>query len=296
MGSLAGMKVAVIGGDAREREVILALGASGATVTVAARPRDECAVGEWHPSVGQALTEAEALVLPMPGIDAIGRVYAPLVSETHLLTADDLAQLTPGAPIVVGVARASLLEPAARLGHPVRALADDDEVAIGNSVPTAEGAIQIAMERRPITIHASESLVIGLGRCGLTLTNTLAAMGARVTVVARKPSDRARAAAFGWAAVDYANMTEPLARADFVFNTVPVVVLTAERLSATRPECLIIDLASAPGGTDFAAATALGREAILAPGLPGRVAPVTAGRILARVITAALHASRVEGQ
>lgn len=296
MGSLAGMTVAVIGGDAREREVILALRASGAAVNVAARPRDEDAGGEWHPSVRQALTGAEALVLPMPGIDAIGRVYAPLVSETHLLTADDLAQLAPEAPILVGVARASLLEPAARLGHPVRALADDDEVAIGNSIPTAEGAIQIAMERRPITIHASEALVIGLGRCGLTLANTLAAMGARVTVAARKPSDRARAVAFGWAAVDYASIVEPLARADFVFNTVPAVVLTAERLAATKPECLIIDLASAPGGTDFAAATALGREAILAPGLPGRVAPVTAGRILARVTIAALRASRVEGQ
>lgn len=291
MGALAGTTVAVVGGDAREREVIRGLVSAGATVRVAARPRDEAVGGEWCATVGEALAGATALVLPMPGVDAIGKVYAPLVAEPHLIGEDDLAGLAPGAPILVGVARPALLEPAGRLGHPVRELADDDEVAIYNSIPTAEGAIQMAMERRPITIHGSHAIVIGLGRCGLTLANTLAALGAHVTVAARKPADRAKAHSFGWGAADYPELHASLARADFIFNTVPVVVLTAERLAATRSDCLIIDLASAPGGTDFAAATALSREALLAPGLPGKVAPVTAGRVLARVIVAALSAS-----
>ncbi|MCT9846916.1 hypothetical protein N7563_22945, partial [Leclercia adecarboxylata ATCC 23216 = NBRC 102595] len=47
---------------------------------------------------------------------------------------------------------------------------------------------------------------------------------------------------------------------------------------------LIIDLASKPGGTDFRYAEKRGIKAILAPGLPGIVAPKTAGQIVANVL------------
>lgn len=286
---LAGSKVAVVGGDAREREVISALAMCGASVFTAARPPGESGAG-WCATVAEATAGASCLVLPLPGVDARGRVYAPLVAEPFVVSASDLAQLLPGAPILVGTARPCLSEPAARLGHPLVELAEDDELAIYNSIPTAEGALQLAMERRPITVHDSQAVVIGFGRCGTALARALAALGAHVTVVARKPADRARAFSLGLAATDYAGATPAVAAADFIFNTVPALVLTGELLASTRPECLIIDLASAPGGTDFAAAERLGREAILAPGLPGKVAPVTAGRALARVVVARLAA------
>ncbi|MGE5561362.1 MAG: dipicolinate synthase subunit DpsA [Chloroflexota bacterium] len=288
---IAGTTVAVVGGDAREREVISALVGAGARVQVAARPAGDVGA-EWSATVGEALRGSTALVLPMPGVDAQGRIYAPLVSEPFHLRASDLAGLVAGAPIIVGVARSSLSDPAAELGHPVYELSENDELAIANSVPTAEGAVRMAMERRPVTIHGSQAVVLGLGRCGFTLARTLAALGARVTVVARKPADRARASAMAWAATDYPSAGAALQEADFVFNTVPALVLTGDRLAQTRPDCLIVDLASAPGGTDFAAASALGREALLAPGLPGKCAPVTAGRAAARVILDLLTSCR----
>lgn len=39
--------------------------------------------------------------------------------------------------------------------------------------------------------------------------------------------------------------------ADIVFNTVPAMVLNAQLLVKMKKNSLIIDLASAPGGTDF---------------------------------------------
>ena len=51
-----------------------------------------------------------------------------------------------------------------------------------------------------------------------------------------------------------------------------------------RKDAVVIDIAQAPGGTDFAAADELGIKAFLDLGLPGKVAPETAGEILARVI------------
>ena len=84
-------------------------------------------------------------------------------------------------------------------------------------------------------------------------------------------------------------MSHYLGEADVIFNTIPVPVLTGAVLDKVPPGALIIDLASAPGGVDFQRAANIGVKAILAPGLPGKVAPKTAGRILAKVITGLLY-------
>ena len=60
-----------------------------------------------------------------------------------------------------------------------------------------------------------------------------------------------------------------------IVNTVPAMVLGQEALERTVPDVCIIDLASAPGGVDFPAAERLKRTAVLALGLPGKVAPVS---------------------
>jgi dipicolinate synthase subunit A len=84
--------------------------------------------------------------------------------------------------------------------------------------------------------------------------------------------------------IPFDQLSKSLGEADVIFNTVPAMILTGEMLENVSTEAVIIDLASAPGGTDFQAANRLGIKAVLAPGLPGRVAPKTAGRILARTI------------
>ena len=67
-----------------------------------------------------------------------------------------------------------------------------------------------------------------------------------------------------------------LAGRDIVINTVPAPMLTASRIAELGARTLILDLASAPGGTDFDAARAFGIRALTAPGLPGKWSPQTA--------------------
>jgi len=74
-------------------------------------------------------------------------------------------------------------------------------------------------------------------------------------------------------------------QADIVINTVPYVVVTAKGISQIPLHTVIIDLASKPGGTDFRYAEKRGIKALLAPSLPGIVAPKTAGKIVANVIS-----------
>ena len=118
----------------------------------------------------------------------------------------------------------------------------------------------------------------GLGRA------VVAALGAQVTVAARRPAQRALAESFSLRAVDLARLEQTAPAFDTVVNTIPAPVLTEPVLAALRPGSLIVDLASKPGGTDFAAAQRLGHRAIHALSLPAACAPETAGEALARTV------------
>ena len=149
-----------------------------------------------------------------------------------------------------------------------------------NATPTAEGAIQIAMEELPITLHGARVLVLGFGRVAKLVAHRFDALGARVSVAARKCADLAWAEAYGYGAEPLAKLDGWLCAYDLVINTVPQRVLDRSRLQDLRPGCLVVDLASKPGGVDFEAAAALGVKAIWALSLPGKVAPVTSGKII----------------
>ena len=151
-----------------------------------------------------------------------------------------------------------------------------EETQVANAVPTAEGALQLAMESTDSTLHNSRCLIIGYGRIGRLLADRLLALGAEVTVSARKYGDLAWIEAWGCHSVQTGALTGQLERFDLIFNTAPALILDGARLRETRKNCVIIDLASAPGGVDLEAAKRLSRQVILAPGLPGKVAPRTA--------------------
>lgn len=159
----------------------------------------------------------------------------------------------------------------------------DEDFQTQNAIPTAEGALQLAMENTDITINKSRCMVLGYGRIGKLLSAMLKNMGAQVTVCARNPKDLSMAKARGFE-VMHINRLDNMDRFDIIFNTVPNVVMDSVVLGNTRKNVLIIDLASKPYGTDMEAAEKLGRRVIIASGLPGKVAPKTAGKILCDVI------------
>lgn len=78
-----------------------------------------------------------------------------------------------------------------------------------------------------------------------------------------------------------------------IFNTVPALVLDETVLKGLPQETLVIDLASRPGGTDFEAAKRLRTRVVWALSLPGKVAPMTAGEIIADTICNILEERRL---
>lgn len=282
---LSGIKIAVLGGDDRELILVSELVRMGATVVVAGFPRDKVGHGAFVVNnVEDACKDSEVVILPLPGTSAEGVIRAVYSDQELKLTEKAVASVATNALIIIGSARKFLKDWVEKRGLSLLEVAEIDDIAILNSIPTAEGAIQIAMEETPYTIHGSKTCVIGFGRVGITMARTLKALGADVTVVARKDGQLARAYEMGCKRAKFEDLHEIMNYTNIVFNTVPEMVLDRGILKYANPEVLIIDLAAQPGGTDFEAANAYGLKAILAPGLPGKVAPVYAGKILADVI------------
>lgn len=144
------------------------------------------------------------------------------------------------------------------------------------TLPTAEGAVQVAMEELPMTLHSARVLILGFGRVGKLTAHRMGALGAKVTVAARDYEDLAWAAAYGHETSRVADLSCELGGFDLVVNTIPAPILDRQRLTWVNPEAFLLDLASAPGGVDRTAAAELGLRVLSAPGLPGRTAPVTA--------------------
>ncbi len=283
MYNLKGFTVAMLGGDARELSLAQELAALGATVKTMGLPAEgeniiACSMPE------ECLNGANALILPVPGVKENMRLVSVYLEHPPEITGELLALLPKGAPVLVGIAKEPLRRLVQHAGLSLVELMQMDDVAILNSIPSAEGAVQMAMEKLPITIHGSRCLVLGFGRTAQTLAQLLDAMHAQTTVVARNPAQLARAEAMGLHTIHISELGNCLQQPNVIFNTIPAPVITVDILTRLTPTTLIIDLASAPGGTDFTAAQRLGIEALLAPGLPGKVAPRTAGLLLARVV------------
>ena len=157
---------------------------------------------------------------------------------------------------------------------------EDEAIAILNAIPTAEGAIQTAMQESDKTIFNSKCLVLGYGRCGKILANMLKGIGANVTATYRKQIDYAYINAYGLNSINLYNIENIINDFDFIFNTIPYEILDKNILPKVNKQTIIIDLAQAPGGVDYNCARDLNLKAIYCPSLPGRVAPYTAGEIL----------------
>lgn len=156
-----------------------------------------------------------------------------------------------------------------------------DEVAIKNVIPTVQGILKILFNNIDYTLFGSKCAIFGYGRVGKISAEALASLGAEVTVFARKASDIALAEAKRLNAIRICEKDSIINRFQIIINTVPSLIIDKNSLSKVNGNVLIIDIASAPYGVDFDEAKRLGIKALLCPSLPGKTAPVTAGRILA---------------
>ncbi|WP_219836710.1 dipicolinate synthase subunit DpsA [Paenibacillus sp. R14(2021)] len=280
---LTGVQVVLLGGDARGLEVIRKLTELDATVTVAGFDQLHSSLdGAVRAEMSEELFEhADAIVLPAVGTDDEGKIVAVFSDRELVLTEEYVAKLPKHCTVYAGMAKPYLRNLCQKHGIALIELFDRDDVAIYNSIPTAEGAVMMAIQNTDITIHGSSCMVLGIGRTGFTLARTLQGLGAKVMVGVRREEHFARAYEMGFEPFYIKQLLQFVGNIDLLFNTIPTMIVTAQIIANLPSRAVIIDLASKPGGTDFRFAEKRGIKALLAPGLPGIVAPKTAGRIIA---------------
>ena len=254
--------------------------------------------GLLAPDLDTALDGCDSVILPLPASNdkihltmPFSDTQLPLVELQRLMRWHNI-ELVCG-----GKLDKAFIESCESAGMTCFDYYEREEFAVANAVPTAEGAIAIAMNELAVTLDNSEILVVGFGRIGKMLSQKLSALGAKVTVSARRADD------FAWIKALGLEYTETGKLADYfklhapavVFNTVPHRVFGKSELDVIRKGTLIIDLASNPGGVDIQAAGAAGHRVIWALSLPGKTAPLTAGRIIADTVTGWLDSLPNEG-
>ncbi|WP_156289112.1 dipicolinic acid synthetase subunit A [Oceanobacillus salinisoli] len=279
--------IAVIGGDARYLELIrqLQLMSDTTIILVGFDKLEQGFTGLKQVEFNELeLNTLDSIILPITGTDLEGNVDTVFSDQKIKLTKEWFHTLEKSTKVFTGITNDYLVEATKAARISLVPLLDRDDVAIYNSIPTAEGAIMMAIEHTDYTIHSSRVIVTGFGRVGQTVANRFAALGAKVSVSANNIKELARITEMGLTAIPIDKLHEHTDKCDILINTVPALVVNEKAIQHLPPNAIIIDLASKPGGTDFDYAKKRGIQAILTGSLPSIVAPKTAGKILADVI------------
>lgn len=234
-------------------------------------------------NVKQVLPQCDIVIFPLPLLGAKGLVNTPQSDET-LTMQECLDHIRPKTIALAGMVPDEVHNLAKNRDIEVIDYFQREEFAVMNAVPTAEGAVEIALREMPVTLYKSKCLILGFGRISKVLARLLTAFGAEVRVAARRHSDLAWARINGCEAIHMSELSDHLRDVDCLFNTIPAVILGEEKLSRLGRGCLVIDLASKPGGVDFETAKSLGLKTIWALSLPGKVAPYSAAEIILQTI------------
>lgn len=212
------------------------------------------------PVIDHPAPEVTHLLLDIPSFASEGMLRCGKAIE-------DVLAMLPDTVTVIG----------GNLNHPALAgykcvdLLQDEDFAAKNAVITAYCAVKIGMEQTDRMIQNIPVLIIGWGRIGKCLVRLLKNMDADVTVCCRKSADRGILRALGINAAAPDELPDLLPQFALIYNTAPAAVIS-ESLSA-KCAGIKIDLASKPG--------ILGKDVIVARGLPGRMAPGNTAELIA---------------
>ena len=285
-------KLAILGGDGRQIAMANALCKIGYEVFVwglgncHAQIKEAIVCQDWE----RAVDLSDTVIFPLPAsLDGISVNCTRENNDVFLRIAAVLERMH-GKRLLGGKLSESVYSLAQRNGVPALDYFDSEILQLKNALPTAEGAIAIAMNALPITLDGMRCAVIGYGRIGSLLAKKLHALGSRVTVYARRAEVRTLAELDGHEAkaldedTKYASLKALPSGCRAVFNTVPKWLMTKDVLEHVPKDCVLIDLASAPGGIDLSAAQELGLQCIWGTALPGKHTPESAGRILAETV------------
>lgn len=264
----------IIGGDKRQVFLANSLLSDGVPVLACGFERLKGAAflgGVEQRPLAETAERAGVLLLPLPATRDGKTLNAPF-AQAPIRLDEAFAKALLGHRVLAGKAAALKDACPALRELPIADYGARESFARQNAAITAEGALFYALRAMDKSLCGSRCLVAGFGRVGQAVAVRLYHLFARVTVAARREASRAAAAALGCRTVSTADLYRGGAY-DLVINTVPALLFPRAVLEKFPKTCIFLDLSSAPGGIDLAAAESLHLHAEQAFSLPGKTAP-----------------------
>lgn len=213
-------------------------------------------------------------------------IYAPYGKETIKLS--EVKEYLENKQLIAGMIP-ECFENLEKKNVEIFDLMKSEELTILNAIPTVEGTLKIAIEETEITIYESNVMIVGYGRIGKILCDRFQKMGANIYCTARKEKDLTWIRAEKCVPVKYNELEEYCKTMNIIINTVPNLVIDEKILKNLKKDCIIIDVASNPGGVDKIAAKMYKIKIITALGIPGKIAPKTAAKYIKDIVEEKLN-------
>ncbi len=285
----------LLGGDRRQAIIAKKLLSLGHTVRIFGldSPSSDISGSEMYLSVQKALIGCDHVILPLPVSRDNIFLNLPFSDKNKLLLCDIVKAVSKnkGTLILGGMIPQSMSDAAEKLGVNVVDYYKEGDLQMKNALPSAEGAIMVAMENTDKTIKGMNVLVTGYGRIGKLTAEKMKALGAEVFVGARRDESLCEISMCGYVPVritDQDDFAGAIDGCDVIINTVPSGIITKKVIDGTNGKPLYIEVASSPGGIDTFYAQNKGWKVVFAPSLPGRYAPVSAGEYIFETISSIL--------
>lgn len=272
----------VLGGDLRNVKLAGMLADDGNRVYSFGQDRSDEILDDGRiekcTSLKTAMEKAQVIIGPVPFSSNEDFINAPFAHDKIMI--DDLMKTNKGKIFISGSIKDDLKKKLDEKYMEVIDIMKRDDLAILNTIATAEGTIEVAIKNTDKILQGSRVLILGFGRVGKIVANKFSKMSAIVTCAARKVSDLAWIKAYGYNSLNINDMLYDLKEFDIIINTVPQTILRERELKHIDAEALLIDLASSPGGIDGKIAKSMGLNFIWALALPGRIAPSSSAKFI----------------
>ena len=272
----------VLGGDLRNIKLAGMLADDGNKVYSFGQERSDEVLDDGRiekcSSLKQALEKSQVIIAPVPFSGNSENINTPFSYEKIMI--DELLKNNKGKIFISGSIKDDIKKKLDENYMQVVDIMKRDDLAILNTIATAEGTIEVAIKNTDKILQGSRVLVLGFGRVGKIVANKFSKLSAIVTCAARKVSDLAWIKAYGYNSLNINDMLYDLNEFDIIINTVPQTIIKERELKHMDSEVLLIDLASTPGGIDGKMATSMGLKFIWALALPGRIAPSSSAKFI----------------
>ena len=275
-------KYLVLGGDLRNVKLAKMLADDGNKVYSFGLDRSDEILDDGRIenciNLKSAIEKAQIIIAPVPFSSNGENINAPFSHDKIMI--EDLIKQNKNKIFITGSIKDNIKKELDEKYLEVIDIMKRDDLAILNTIATAEGTIEVAIKNTDKILQGSKVLILGFGRVGKIVANKFGKLSAIVTCAARKVSDLAWIKAYGYNSLNINDMLYDLKDFDIIINTVPQTILKEKELKHVNSEALLIDLASAPGGIDGKAAVNMGLNFIWALALPGRIAPTSSAKFI----------------